>query len=256
VVPARVATVVLLALAVARGARAEVTHPDAIIDRPRTMPAGEYEVFDELARLLMTTVNPSDPGDRVTRRTTSLAIGGAAGITDELDVRIAVPIELRPALSMDQLVSFGAGYTIVRGDAVTAAVRVDGGIEQGGAPISPIQIGIDVQWRIAARVALFADERQLTIGVSGDTRPVRLALPLGVGVQASDRLYLALETRLARFGLHDSGTSYVLVDATPLSGSVYLTCARTVDVFARAAFADLGRAGDSYGLAAGARLFF
>ncbi len=150
------------------------------------------------------------------------------------------------------------GFTFVRRGALTAAAHVAGGLDQNGAPpLAPVELGVNLHYAIAPRVALLTGDHELSFGLGGDTHPIALSIPVGVGVQASARIYAQLETRLARFGLlHAMGNEYLFADETPLTASVFVSPSHAVDLFAAASFDDLAHAGDAVALAGGARLFF
>jgi hypothetical protein len=229
-------------------ARAEVDQPQAVIDRPRTLPAGEGEA---LASLVYTRPS-ADPAiaDRL-----ALELGAGYGVTRAVDVAVMYPLALRPSLSGDTSASADVGVTFLRGR-VSAAARVRGGWVHGAAPVAPFELGVEAQWRVSAHVALFTDARQLSIGVSGERKPITLALPVGVAVQAAPSVYVQLATRACSLGLRNHDTKLFGRDGEPVSLRVFVSPTNALDLFAGAALLSADRPRDRFAFALGARLFF
>lgn len=229
-------------------AHADVAQPQAILDRPRTLPAGEAEA---IAALVYTRASP----DPLIDDTAAVQLGAGYGLTRAIDLTILYPLQLRPDLSGDTSASAELGVTFLRGR-LSAAAHVHGGWQHGTAPVAPLELGVDAQWRIAPRVALFTGDRELSIGLTGDTKPIAIALPVGVAVQATPSVYAQLSTRLFTIGVKDRDSDLIGRDGVPLSLRAFVSPSNAFDVFAAAVLMDAVHPRDAFALALGVRLFF
>ncbi|HTJ45660.1 MAG TPA: hypothetical protein VL463_26340 [Kofleriaceae bacterium] len=239
---------VLVLVIATTAARAGVDQPQAILDRPRTLPAGEAQVS---GAVVYTRASPDPAIDD----TTSLQLGAGAGLTDAVDVTLMVPLVVRPRLDADTAVLGDVGVTFARGRS-SAAAHVLGGWEHGGAPIAPIELGVNAQYLITPRIAIFTGDHELSIALSGDTHPITLALPVGVAFQPAPAVHLQIATKLFELGLRDRDSALIIRDGTPLALRAFVSPSNALDVFATAALIDLVHPRDAFALALGVRLFF
>jgi hypothetical protein len=241
------APALLLALLVPAVARAGVDQPEAIIDRPRTLPAGELEA---LASLSYMRLSP----DPLVDDTTALGLGAGYGLTRDLDARITYPLQLRPPVDGDTRVLADVGFTFLRGD-LSAAAHVRWGVQISGLA-APLELGANLYWRVAPRVSLFTGNHWLAFAMAEDPKVITLSLPVGAAVQLGPQVYVQLTTTLGRLGLYHATSAVVVRDATPLAARAFFSLSAAADLYVDAALADLRHPRDGFTFGAGARLFF
>jgi hypothetical protein len=239
-------SILVAAAALAGTARADVTQPQSIIDRPRTLPAGELELDGSYSYANID-------------RSSVLGLGAGYGVTSDLDVHVAYGVAVAPDTSSSEPLTIDLGYTFLRAGALTAAAHVAGGFVVHG-HATPLELGANVNYRLADSVAIFtgagAGGNQLSIALSGDPKPIELAIPVGVGVQLSPQLYVDAQTLIATFGLHDASTTYIGTDYKFLDARAFVSLSRALDLFAEFSTYDVTSPGDLYAIHAGVRAFF
>jgi hypothetical protein len=246
--PATLASSVLVAAAALAGtARADVTQPQSIIDRPRTLPAGELELDGTYVYANIGSAS-------------SVGLGAGYGLTSDLDVHVAYDVGISPDLSGKRPITIDLGYTFLRSGALSAAAHVSGGVDLADNSAMPLGLGANVFYKLAPQVALFtgalAGANQLSIALSGDTKPIDLAVPVGVGVQLSPQLYVQAQTVLASFGLHDSKTLWIGSDLKFLDATAFVSLSPALDLFGEFSTLDVTSPGDLYAIRAGVRAYF
>jgi hypothetical protein len=222
--PSSLATLTTLALATPAGAEpAEATvtaepaprYPRSVIARPLTLPAG------------VISLGADATGNHDLTEITGAPIVGY-GITDELDVQVpyaftARDFEARGSVGVD------AGYVLVRGaldGKLEAVARVRAGYDTLDVAAAPLQVGVHVQYNVTPWLAIISGApgtQQLRIALEADAdamHPIDLTIPVGVGIQPSETVYVQLDTRLLQLALRDSVNTMLGRDTTPLALSV------------------------------------
>lgn len=187
------------------------------IDRPRTLPAGMIEVggYLDFERVAL-------DGDSLTF--TSLLAGGGYGVSDKLEVRASYGLTLDEFEAKGPL-AVGAGFGLIEGTLALAASAdfvYDLASKDG-----ELGLGARVRGKLTPDLALYTSRQLVMRLVSDAGKPANLRLPLGVGFQLSEPLYLFAETELAVLNLKDSETQALFSDYIPLTlGGVFTLSTR------------------------------
>src|SRR6185436_6628668 len=199
-------------------------YPRSVIARPLTLPAG----------LAMLGADASANHDFST-------MGGAPivgyGFTDDVEIQIpysfaAKDFEPNGTLNAD------LGYKLLRGAAggkLEAIARVRGGYNLLDSAAAPLMLGVHVQYNITDTLAVISGvpgSQQLRISLAEDANmatPIDFNLPVGVGYQANELLYLQLDTKLLQLDISDSA-NVVIGDATPVALTVLYNAMPALDI--------------------------
>lgn len=187
------------------------------IDRPRTLPrglieAGAYLDFDRY----------SFTAGGMTSSTTYTNLTGAVsyGVSDQLEVRATYTLTLDEFEAKGPF-SIGAALGLLEGPLAVALAGdfvYDLNLEYG-----EIGVGARARYKVAPNLSIYS-QSQLVITVISDAelKPANLRLPVGVGFQLNDQLYLYGETELAVLDLKDSQTLALFADYIPFyAGGVF-----------------------------------
>jgi hypothetical protein len=188
------------------------------LDRPRTLPKGVVEAGGYLDLDRVSAVD-AQGGSRSTT-TTRLYAAAGYGVSDQLEVRLSY------GLALDELeakgpVSAGVGLGLKEGQ-LALAVAGDFVYDLLG-EVGEIGVGARARYKLMPNLALYT-QRQLVVTVlsDDDRKPANLRLPVGVGFQLNDQLYLFGETELAVLNLKDSESLTLFADYIPLTvGGVF-----------------------------------
>jgi hypothetical protein len=191
--------------------------PQQVILRPLTLPGGALA---------------GGVGFEYRDGTDSSALGLAAsyGISSRFEAggAYSFPLFVPEPTGDDLEVASGvlalrAGYAAVRGAADGAFTIVGRGsiglhLEDGGQ--HTVGVGAQARYNLSDQLAIVSSGDNLAITLTGDdtqSKPMTVAVPLGVGFQATANLYAQLDTRLLTFGLNDdASTTLIFANSTPL----------------------------------------
>ena len=195
------------------------------IDRPRTLPrglieAGAYLDFDRY----------SFTAGGMTSSTTYTNLTGAVsyGVSDQLEVRATYTLTLDEFEAKGPF-SVGAALGLLEGPLAVALAGdfvYDLNLEYG-----EIGVGARARYKVAPNLSIYS-QRQLVITVISDAelKPANLRLPVGVGFQLNDQLYLYGETELAVLDLKDSQTLALFADYIPLYAGAVFSLSKKLEV--------------------------
>ena len=224
-------------------------YPRAVIARPLTFPQGVLSVGADAG------------GNHDFSAMTGMPIAGY-GITDKLEVQVPYAFAARD-FEVRGLVGADVGYAVVRGaldGKLEAVARVRAGYDTLALDAAPLSLGVHVQYNATPWLALIsgvpgAQQLRIALAETADgTRPIDLALPLGVGVQAADTIYFQADTRLAQVDLHDSETMVLGKDTVPVSLTMVWNALPALDLQG-AIGTDLMEARDALTFLIGARYY-
>jgi hypothetical protein len=224
--------------------------PRSVIARPLTLPS-------HLAML----------GADATANHDFSAMGAAPilgyGITDKLEVQVPYSFATRE-LEARGSVGVDVGYVIVRGaldGKLEAIARVRGGYNSLDSVATPLMLGVHAQYNVTPKIAIISGvpgTQQIRISLADDAnmaKPADISLPLGIGVQPTDELYLQLDTKLVQLNLSDSANAVIGKDMTPVALTVVYNVINALDVQA-ALGTDLSNSpGDALSFLVGARYY-
>jgi len=203
--------------------------PLAVIDRPVVLPSGDAG--------FATNVDVQKPA--MGADTTTMALGGGFGVAERLELgatyRFAFDaFELRGPLTI-----YGAAQ-IAHTDHMSLAAGADF-VADFGAMTTTDTLHMGLAWRgdLTSRVAVYTGNilapnpvgQQLAVGLNSGA-PVAFDVPLGIAIQASDRVLLRVDTRLARVGIAHARNEVAIEDATPIGLSALVAAARGFDFVA------------------------
>jgi len=229
-------SIVLFLLAAASPAHADEIYARAVIARPLTLPS----------RIAMLGADATGNHDLS-------ALGGAPiigyGITDELEVQVPYAFatrdfEARGALDVD------LGYALLRGalgGKLEVIARARAGYDMLAEDARPVLLGLHAQYNVTDRLALISGAPGTEqVQISPD---VVFSLPLGIGVQAGDTIYLQLDTKLV------SDTTLIVRDAVPATLTVLCNVVPALDVQAALGTDLMTAPGDNLAFLVGARFY-
>jgi hypothetical protein len=205
-------------------------YPRSVIARPLTLPASVFAIG-------------ADSGANHDLSAISAAPIVGWGITEKLEVQMPYSFALHDFEARGS-VTADAGYAIVRGalgGKLEMVARIRGTYDTLGTAAAPLGVGVHVQYNLTPHLALISGApgtQQLRISVASDAEmhmPIDLALPLGVGIQATETIYVQLDTRLVQLALSDSETLAIGRDMVPLSVTAVWNAVPALDVQAAVA---------------------
>lgn len=229
---------------------ATARYPRSAIARPLTLPEG------------LVAIGADATSNRDFSSATGAPIAGY-GITDKAEIQVGYAFATRE-LEPRGTVAVDFGYAVIRGaldGKLEAVARARAGYDVLGTVVPPLMFGLHVQYSLTPWLALIsgtAGSQQLAISVADsadDTRPSYVQLPLGMGVQATDELYLQLDTKLGRIGMNDSEHALIGRDETPLAVTVVYNIMNALDVQASVGADVSSDVGDTLSLLVGARYY-
>ncbi len=187
-----------------------------------------------------------------------LGLNGGYGVSDDLEVRLSYALTLKEFEAKGPL-GFEAGYKVLRGAAggkLEVIARAGTGYDLLAEGVSPLYVGAQAQYNVSDKLAVYTPGKQLNITLDGDVKPVYLALPVGVGYQATPELWARLDTNIANIEISDSATGFIFADFIPLTASIIYNLQPALDITASIGFSDLKEnAGDNLNFAIGAQYY-
>jgi hypothetical protein len=161
------------------------------------------------------------------------------GLTDKLEVGVGYAYPVHPFEGKGALDGY-VGYAIVRGaldGKLEIIARATAGYNVLTELANPLQVGVQVQYGITSRLAVISNSLnatggggQLSIGLAGDVKPIKLVLPLALAYQVTPALYLQLDTTLATIKIKDAANAFFGADSTPLALTAIYNAIPAVDV--------------------------
>jgi hypothetical protein len=181
-------------------------YPRSVIDRVLTYPAGLAVGGLDIVNSTSAFFDPA-----------IMRVLGGYGINDDLELNFAA--YTFTTASGKGSIDAGVGYKLARG-AMGGKLEVIGRAQLGyslaSEGLNPFALGAHVQYNVTPKICLITPGGQLVIAVDPDTA-VSLALPVGVGFQATPELYVQLDTTLANIGISPSGSTFIGADSTPIA---------------------------------------
>lgn len=193
------------------------------------------------------------------------------GITDDLEVQVPYTFATRE-FEGKGTVALDVGYKLLRGaldGKFELIARARAGYDALGEAATPILLGVHAQYNFTPTFALisgYAGTQQLKISVAGvdadgdpatmgEVSPIDLGLPIAVGYQPTEELYLQLDTKLATFNISDSANAFLFADATPVTVTAVYNVIPALDVQAAIGTDLTNSPGDALSFLVGARYY-
>jgi len=225
-------------------------YPRSVIARPLTLPS----------QLFMFGFDAGANSD-FSAMTGAPIIG--YGITDELEVQVPYvfatrDFEARGSIGLD------VGYAFLRGaldGKLEAIARIRGGYNTLDGVATPLMLGVHVQYNILPWLCVMSGmpgTQQIRISLAKDAdnmRPMDISLPVAIGVQPLETLYVQLDTKLFQIGLHESEHLLIGRDITPVALTVVWNALAPLDLQAAIGTDLSNEPGDSMTFLLGARYY-
>ena len=183
----------------------------------------------------------------------------AYGFTDKAELQVGYAFATN-AFEAKGTLAADLGYAVIRGaldGKLEAIARVRAGYDVLGNAATPVMLGVHVQYNVLPWLALISGtpgNQQIAVSVAGDEKPMFLQLPVAIGVQPFELLYLQLDTKLGRVGVHDSMHALIGRDETPLSLTIVYNVLAELDLQATIG-ADMNAVGESFSMLLGVRYY-
>lgn len=225
-------------------------YPRSVIARPLTLPAGLVAMG-------------ADAGANHDLSAISAAPIVGIGVTDELEVQIPYAFALHDFEGRGSI-TIDAGYAFLRGaldGKLEVVARVRGAYDTLGSAATPLGIGVHAQYNVTPWLAIISGvpgTQQLRITLEDTdemTKPIDVSLPLGIGVQPTETLYLQLDTKAIQFALSDSETLVFGRDIVPVALTVVWNAIPALDLQAAVATDLANEPSDSLAFLLGARFY-
>jgi len=187
----------------------------------------------------------------------AIRIGVGYGITDDIELGLAsYAFPTSDAGKGD--IHGNIGYKLVRGASggkLEAIARLDLGYNLLAEGLDPLGLGVQVQYNVTDKIAVFTPGSQLHIGLESPNT-IDFNLPVGVGLQATPELFAYLQTTLFTLGIKDaSDSTFIFADTTPLEIGAIYNAMQALDVFAALDMDLTNSPGDTLTILVGARYY-
>ncbi len=224
--------------------------PRAVIARPLTLPEG------------VAALGADATSNKDFSSTYGAPIAGY-GFTDKAELQVGYAFathELEPRGSL----AADAGYVVLRGAVdgkLEVVARARAGYDVLGEVPTPLMVGLHAQYNVTPWLALISGtpgSQQLAFSVADnadDAKPAFVQLPVAVGVQPTELVYVQLDTKLGRIGLHDSEHALIGKDETPLALTIVYNVLNALDLQASVGADVSNKPGDTLSLLVGARFY-
>jgi hypothetical protein len=224
--------------------------PRSVIARPLTLPKGLAVI-----------------GADATANNDFSAMGGAPivgyGITDDFEVLVPYAFATRDFEAKGSL-AIDAGYKLLRGAAggkLEVIARARAGYDMLGEAATPLLLGVHAQYNFTPDIAIisgYAGTQQIKISLAEDANmatPIDFGLPIALGYQPTEELYLQVDTKLFTVNLSDSANALIGKDATPVALTAVYNVIPALDVQAGIGTDLTNSPGDTLSFLVGARYY-
>lgn len=209
-------------------------YPQAVIDRPGVLPKGVLEVTGNVPILIK-------PDTAI-----SLGLGARYGLAPKIDAQITYGFSLKEFEIKGDL-GVVAQYDVKTSEKLRVAARLSTGYSVVGEAFDGVGLGLNLQYKLTPKVAVFTNGDHLSLGGADFPKPVAINLPIGFGFQANEKIWAWAQTSIGSIGLSPSG-NVLISDITPLSLGASFSPSNKLDVGASLNFLDLQHAGDFFGI--------
>jgi hypothetical protein len=233
--------------------------PRAVIARPLTLPGGVFLVGADIVNYTSSFFDPA-----------FIRVLAGYGITDDIELAFGHYAFATSDAGKGSILA-QLGFKLARGamgGKLEAIGRAQVGYNLAGSvdlttgetegALSPLGLGVHVQYNVTDKIALITPGNQLNIGLA-EPNAINLAIPVGVGFQATPELYVQLDTTIATINIKDSATAVIFADTTPIALTATYNVMPALDVLAGIALdltpVDPLGVGDTFAILLGARYY-
>jgi hypothetical protein len=253
--------------------------PLAINDRPLTLPTGKFEIHGGIP--FATSSSTDAMGHSTSSTSELLAVGATYGVAPKIEVGADYALRINPDASAKGFLDFHAGFMALHSGKLDVSflggisLLFQDGVDATGmsttTTFASLQIGAAVRYQLAPKISIFTGNPgtpnglpgflsfvfppvgyQLSIGIN-NSGPTYLALPVGVGLQATPNVYAFAATNIATIKIANASNSVIFSDAIPLAVGGFYSMPK-LDVGVQFSD-DLKNAGDLYILQLVARYY-
>lgn len=203
--------------------------PQAIIDRPLTLPEGAWSVGLDLSA--------DKKWNEIALGLTGLW-GMSYGITNDLTAGLSYNGRVKPSGSNFRgSLALNVGYTYYAEGPLILTANTNFGYDFLTEAASPFGIGSLLWYNIFPWMALISYGDQFVFDLAepppGTNRQITFQFPVAVGFQVVAPLFLQIETNVVSASIRGpAGTAWFGADAVPLAPSVWFSPTHWLDVFA------------------------
>jgi hypothetical protein len=241
---------------------------DQLISNPQTLPKGGLGVEGTLEIVNLSATDPTTGMSLGSATFELLGIGAGYGVSDKLTVGATYLVDLHDdggSFPSDDrwkgpLDIYGA-FNVMHKDKLSVTAGADFGINLNNTDDKAINAGLSAKYMVAPKIAVYTGN-PLPIGPAGQhlsislasNGPITFAVPVGVALQATPKLFAFVDTTLARFSISNSANAFIFSDFIPLDIGALFRVGNNLDV--GAIFSDdLKNAGDAYAISLTARFY-
>ena len=239
---------------------------DQLIANPQTLPKGGLGVFGDFEILKINIPNPDPTMPGLSATAEFLGLGGGFGLTDKITAGFTYAFDVHddsgtfPNSVKGPLDLYGS-FNIMHKDKLSVTAGADFTIDTGNTDDKGIAAGLSAKYMISPTLAVYTGN-PIPLGPAGQhlrislasNGPITFAVPVGVALQPSPKLFAFVDTTLADFSISNSQNAFIFSDFIPVDVGALFRVAKDIDV--GATFQDdLKNAGDFYIFGLTARMY-
>jgi hypothetical protein len=198
-------------------------YPRDIISRPLSYPQG---IAAAGLDLMSSTASLADPA--------TFRLLAGYGVTDDIELNFGHYMFPSNAAGKGTI-DFGAGIKLARGAAdgkLEMIGRVQSGYSLASEGLNPLLAGVHAQYNVTPTVAVLTPGGQLSVALTGASKPVTFGLPVSLAWQPTPIVYVQLDTQLATLKIANATNSFLFADSTPVTFTAYINAVPQLDLFA------------------------
>jgi len=235
--------------------------PQAVIDRPYTLPASKLAVYGDVTVVKLTF---TDPVSGMSSSTTGegLALGAGYGINDKITAGVQYALSLHEFEAKGPLTIYGE-FKLAHSAKMSVAASASFTIDLAADNAKQINAGLGLRYNLAPKVAIFTGAPfgpgpvGQHLGLSLESNgPIVLDIPVGILLQATPQLGVFVDTTVAHISISNSANAFFGADFIPLTVGGLLNISKDLDVVAQFILPDLKNAKfDLFAFAIGAAFY-
>lgn len=223
-------------------------YPSALIKRPFTLPQGSFEVSGA-----MKFGNHRDDSGAVANDMASLnSLSARVGLTDDLQFAVSWNGFQIPKMNPTKSVNAGLGYFVGANRFFATMVSVDVPLHFNSDVVRNVQFAATTAFGVTKDISILAFYDNLVdFRFAGKKYEASFNLPIKVGYQATDSLWLDVSTTLATFQVGSSKEHSYIWQAAPVKVRGLYAITNAFDVVADVGFDNVVKPKDSFAFTLG-----